>query len=89
MEDIDYDKIEYATNRKLPDDDGEMTGWIKMFSYDNENFKYTMKCPYCGEEQEGEKEMPNRPYYIKCSECETSSLIRKLKGSGNKVKGPG
>lgn len=89
MEEIDYDKIEYATNRELPNDDGELTGWIKMFSYDNVNFKYIMKCPYCGAETEGEKEMPNRPYYIKCSECETSSLVRKLKGSGSKVKRPG
>lgn len=86
--DIDFDKLEYASNRKLPNDDDELTGNIKMFSYDGENFKYEMTCPYCGETTEGEKEMPNRPYYIKCSECETSSLVRKLKGQGSKVKRP-
>lgn len=86
-DDIDYDKIEYATNRKLTNDDDEETGHIKMYSYDGVNFTYTMICPYCGAETEGEKEMKNRPYYIRCSECEKSSLIRKLKGSGSKVKG--
>ncbi|MCJ7429368.1 MAG: hypothetical protein MUP66_03170 [Candidatus Nanohaloarchaeota archaeon QJJ-5] len=87
--DIDFDELEYATNRKLPNDDDELTGHIKMYSYDGVNFSYQMTCPYCGAETEGEKEMPNRPYYIKCSECETSSLVRKLKGQGSKVKRPG
>ncbi|MDY6770886.1 MAG: hypothetical protein SV186_02915 [Candidatus Nanohaloarchaea archaeon] len=87
-DDIDFDRVEYATNRKLPNDDGEMTGHIKMYSYDGENFHYEMKCPYCGAETEGKKHMPNRPYYIKCSECETSSLVRKLKGQGSEVKRP-
>ncbi|MDY6788887.1 MAG: hypothetical protein SVV03_02880 [Candidatus Nanohaloarchaea archaeon] len=88
-EKIDYDKVEYATNRRLPNDDNELKGHIKMFSYDGENFKYEMECPYCGAETEGEKEMPNRPYYIKCSECEKSSLIRRMKGQGSEVKMPG
>lgn len=87
--DIDFDKVEYASNRKLPNDDDELTGHIKMFSYDNETFYYEMTCPYCGTTQEGQKDMPNRPYYIKCEDCETSSLIRKLKGSGNDVSRPG
>lgn len=83
---INYDKVEYATNRKLPNDEGEMTGYIKMYSYDNETFHYTMTCPYCGEKHEGKKEMPNRPYYIKCKKCGENNLIKKLKGSGSKVK---
>jgi len=87
--DIDFDRVEYASNRKLPNDDDELTGQIKIFSYDGVNFHYQMTCPYCGTEQEGEKEMEHRPYYIKCRECETSSLVRKLKGQGSKVKRPG
>ncbi len=89
MGEVDYERLEYATNRKLANDDGELTGHIKMYSYDNENFKYQLKCAYCGAETEGEKEMPNRPYYIKCSECGENHLIRKLKGSGSEVKRPG
>lgn len=57
--DIDFDRVEYATNRKLPNDDNELTGHIKMFSYDNETFYYEMTCPYCEETTEGEKDMPN------------------------------
>lgn len=86
MQDIDYDRVEYVTNRKLKNDEGEKTGWIKAFSYDNVHFNYEMKCPYCGTEQEGEKEMENRPYYIKCQECGASNLVRKLKGQDSKVK---
>lgn len=88
-EDIDFDRVEYATNRKLPNEAGELTGHIKMYSYDDVQFHYTLTCPHCGEEQEGEKEMPNRPYYIKCKHCEENNLIRKMKGSGSKVKRPG
>lgn len=84
--DIDYDQVDYMTNRKLKNDEDEEKGWIKMFSYDNVNFTYEMKCPYCGTEQEGETEMENRPYYIKCQECGENNLIRKLKGQGSKVK---
>lgn len=88
-ENIDFDRVEYASNRKLPNDDGELTGHIKIYSYDDVNFHYTLTCPYCGAEQKGEKEMPNRPYYIKCKECGENNLVRKLKGSGSKVKRPG
>ncbi len=87
-EEIDFDKVEYVTNRKLPNDDGELTGHIKMYSYDNVTFHYTLECPHCGETTEGEREMPNRPYYIKCSACGENNLVRKMKGQGSKVKRP-
>lgn len=87
-EDIDFDRVEYVTNRRLPNDDGELTGHIKMYSYDELNFHYTLECPYCGAETQGEREMENRPYYIRCSECEENNLIRKMKGSGGSVKRP-
>ncbi len=89
-EDIDFDRVEYVTNRRLPNDDDELTGHIKMYSYDDVNFVYTLKCPHCGETTQGEKEMENRPYYIKCSECGENNLIRKMKGSNSsEVKRPG
>lgn len=88
MSGIDFDKVEYVTNRKLPNDDGELTGHIKMYSYDNVDFHYTLNCPHCGEETEGEKTMENRPYYIKCSECGENNLVRKMKGSGSGVTRP-
>ncbi|MDY6778572.1 MAG: hypothetical protein SVU32_07945, partial [Candidatus Nanohaloarchaea archaeon] len=69
-------------------DDGELTGHIKMYSYDGETFHYEMTCPYCGAETEGTTEIPNKPRYVNCKECGTSSLVRKMKGSGSSVKRP-
>ncbi|MDY6768656.1 MAG: hypothetical protein SVW02_00945 [Candidatus Nanohaloarchaea archaeon] len=88
-DDVDFDEVEYVTNRRLPNDEDELTGHILMYSYDEVTFHYTLECPYCGEVTEGTKEMENRPYYIKCSECGENNLIRKMKGSGSKVKRPG
>ncbi len=88
-EDINFDELEYVTNRRLPNDDDELTGRIKMYSYDELDFKYTLECPHCGEVTQGEKRMENRPYYIKCKECGENNLVRKMKGSGSKVKRPG
>lgn len=86
---VDYDRIEYASNRKLPNDDGELTGHMKIYSYDGVNFHYEMTCPYCGAETEGDTKMEHRPYYVNCEECDRSSLVRKLKGQGSEVKRPG
>lgn len=86
---IDFEEVEYVTNRRLPNDEDELTGHIKMYSYDELDFQYTLECPYCGEVTEGEKRMENRPYYIKCKACGENNLVRKMKGSGSKVKRPG
>lgn len=76
---IDFDRVEYATNRKLEDDDGNENGHIKMFSYDNENFIYEMKCPYCGNVQEGEEELGSRPWWIECEDCGRSTNVYRIK----------
>lgn len=78
-EEIDFEKAQYLTNRTLKNDDGEKTGRLKMYSYDERKFHFEMKCPYCGHEQEGTTIMENRPYYINCEECDRSSLVKKLK----------
>lgn len=80
---IDYDKVEYVTNRRLTNKAGEETGHIKMYSYDNNNFHYYLHCPYCGEEQEDDIQLEKRPFYIPCRHCERKSLVEKLT---NKVK---
>ncbi len=75
---IDYEKVKYVTNRKLKNKEKELTGEIKMFSYDGLNFYYKMKCPFCGTEQEGEKQFKRRPYYVECKNCGKKILIEKL-----------
>jgi len=84
MQDIDYDKAEYVTNRELENDDGEKTGRIKMFSYDNETYHYQLKCPYCGHTFEGTDELGSRPWWIECPECGRSSNINRIKDAAKK-----
>jgi len=76
---IDYDRIKYVTNRALENDKGEKTGHILMYSYDEINFEYKMKCPYCGAEQEGVTTFTRRPYRIECKSCGRKILIKRLK----------
>ncbi|MDY6774208.1 MAG: hypothetical protein SVS85_03320, partial [Candidatus Nanohaloarchaea archaeon] len=63
-ENVDYDRVEYVTNRRLPNDEDELTGHIKMYSYDEVKFHFTLECPYCGETSEGTTKLENRPYYV-------------------------
>lgn len=80
MEDnINFDEVEYSTNRKLENDDGEENGHLKMYSYDNENFHFKMTCPYCGHEFEGEEELGQRPWWIECPECTRSTNVYRIK----------
>jgi hypothetical protein len=77
--DVDYDRVEYATNRNLENDEGEETGHIKMFSYDNEKFFFDMICPYCEHSFEDEEELGSRTWWIECPECERSTNVFRIK----------
>jgi len=79
MKEIDFDRVEYTTNRELQDDDGEKNGHLKMFSYDTETYHYQITCPYCGGEFEGSDELGNRPWWIECPECERSINVYRIK----------
>lgn len=81
---IDYDRVEYATNREVENDEGEQTGYIKMFSYDNELFFYELKCPYCEHVSEGEEELDSRPWWIECPECGRSTNVYRIKDKHEK-----
>lgn len=77
--DLDYDRLEYATNRRLENDEGEPEGFAKVASYDMENFIFVIKCPYCGHEFKGEEELGSRPWWIECPNCGRSSNIYRIK----------
>lgn len=79
MKEIDFERTEYVTNRELENDEGEETGRLKMFSYDNETFHYQMKCPFCGQTSEGTEELGSRPWWIECEECERSVNVYRIK----------
>lgn len=76
---IDFDRVEYATNRKVENDEGEETGHIQMFSYDNETFIYELTCPYCQHTFEGEDQLGSRPWWIECPECGRSTNVYRIK----------
>ena len=80
MEDnINFDEVEYSTNRKLENDEGEEKGHLKMYSYDNELFHFRMTCPYCGHEFEDKQELGSRPWWIECPECTRSTNVFRIK----------
>jgi hypothetical protein len=84
MKEIDYERTEYVTNREVQNDEGEMTGRVKMFSYDNEMFHYQIKCPYCEHDFEGSQELGSRPWWIECPECERSTNVNRIKDAAKK-----
>lgn len=84
MKEIDYDRAEYVTNREVQNDEGEMTGRVKMFSYDNETFHYQITCPYCENEFEGSDELGSRPWWIECPECGRSTNVNRIKDAAKK-----
>jgi hypothetical protein len=83
-EEIDFEEMEYVTNRKLENDEGEMTGHIKMYSYDGEHFTYALQCPYCEEKSSGDIHLPKRPFWIPCDHCDRKSNVKRLKDAVEK-----
>lgn len=81
---IDFDRVEYATNREIENDEGEKTGYVKMFSYDTENFFYEIECPYCQNTFEGEQELGSRPWWIECPDCTRSINVYRIKDKAEK-----
>ena len=81
---IDFDRVEYATNREVENDEGETTGYIKMFSYDTETYFYELVCPHCEHKFEGEQELGSRPWWIECPECGRSTNVYRIKDKEEK-----
>jgi hypothetical protein len=81
---IDYEKTEYATNRRVENDEGEKTGRVKMFSYDNEKFHYEITCPYCKNTWEDSQELGQRPWWIECPDCTRSINVNRIKDAAER-----
>ncbi len=81
---IDFEKAEYVTNREIENDEGEMTGRIQMFSYDNETFHYEITCPYCQNTWEDSQELGARPWWIECPECGRSTNVKRIKDAAKR-----
>ncbi len=86
LKDVKPGAFAYLTKRKLVDDSGVEKGEIFLWKkIDREESQYTMKCPYCGTEQDGEVLLVKRPYRVKCASCEGSITLPKLKDLVKKV----
>ncbi len=74
-----FDELAYITTRKLENKQGEKTGTVLLYrKKGEEEFRYTLTCPYCETEQESHVVFKRRPYRLKCSACGKSIMIGKL-----------
>ncbi len=70
----------YFTNRALDNEKGEVAGKIIMWRIrGEEEFRYILKCPFCGHEQEKKEVFAKKPYRPRCEKCNKSVVIAKLK----------
>ncbi len=70
----------YFTNRALDNEKGEPAGKIVMWRMKGEEeFRYILKCPFCGHEQEKKEEFTKKPYRPRCEKCGKSVVIAKLR----------
>ncbi len=73
-------KYSYVTNRTLCNKAGEEKGKLKAFvltGSDTAEVEYT--CPECGHTEQTQQEF-KRPLSVKCSKCDATMKIPKLKG---------
>lgn len=69
----------YLTRRKLANKSGEEAGEIVLWKRRGEvESSYMLRCPFCGEEQQGKILLEKRPYRVKCSKCEKTINLPKL-----------
>lgn len=79
LKDIKPGEFSYLTRRKLKNAEDEDTGEVFIWKRKSEEeSRYLLKCPLCGEEQEGSALFVKRPYRVKCSKCEKSIALPKL-----------
>ncbi|MFH1126540.1 MAG: hypothetical protein V1718_00325 [archaeon] len=70
----------YFTNRALENEKGETSGKIIMWRIKGEEeYRYVLKCPFCGHDQEKKEAFTRRPYRPRCDNCGKSIAISKIK----------
>ena len=85
LKDVKPGEFSYLTKRVMTNKEGEETGELFIWrKTGNEEYNYLLLCPFCMEEQEGVTIFTRRPYRLRCSECNKSILIKKLKDEGKK-----
>ncbi|MFQ5887524.1 MAG: hypothetical protein ACE5HY_02375 [Candidatus Hydrothermarchaeales archaeon] len=85
LKDVKPGEFSYLTKRLLENKEGEETGELFIWRKSGEEeYNYVMLCPYCAEEQKGATIFTRRPYRIRCSKCDKSIVIKRLKDEAKK-----
>jgi ribosomal protein S27E len=85
LKDIKPGTFSYLTKRKLTNKEGKETGEIFLWKERGEKeSRYVMKCPFCKEEQDGVVVLERRPYRVRCSKCDRSITLPKLRDEAKK-----
>ncbi len=85
LKDIKPGQFAYLTKRKLVNKEKEETGEIIVWKdKGEEESRYVMKCPYCGDEHEGSVLLVKRPYRLRCANCDRSITLPKLQKEAKK-----
>jgi hypothetical protein len=80
LKEIKPGSFAYLTKRKLVNEEGVESGEIFLWKRKNEEeSQYIMRCPFCQVEQEGSILLVRRPYRVRCSSCERSITLPRLK----------
>ncbi len=79
-------QFRYVTNRCVKDSAGEEKGKMKVLvRQDSDTAEVDYVCPECGNSQHVEQEW-KRPFAVKCSKCELSIKLVRLKDEIKKEK---
>lgn len=71
---------DYFTNRALENENGEKCGKIIMWRIKGDTeFHVSLKCPFCGKEQEYKQAFEKKPYRPACQGCGKMFIISKIK----------
>jgi len=85
LKDIKPGSFAYLTKRKLKNKEGEESGEIILWKKkEEEESQYVMKCPFCGVERDGSVLLVKRPYRLRCSSCNRSIVLPKIKKEAKK-----
>lgn len=85
LSDIKPGTFAYLTKRKLKNKEKEDTGEIIIWrNKEEEESRYVVKCPFCGDEHEGSSVFTKRPYRIRCVACNKSIMVSKLLNEAKK-----
>jgi hypothetical protein len=82
IKEIKPGEFTYFSRRKLENKEGEVAGEIFVWKRkDDEEHSFALECPYCLKQGEGNIDLKRRPYRVRCTHCDRSITLKKLKNT--------